>query len=285
MLSTLTRPQRVGYMLSSVLMGGGWLCLLALTLEWSSPHWSRPALALQAAALIVALLLVPHIPAQRLVAYPLTIAVSIYLLDTTLPPPNFPSGWPREIIPRLVLLSLLIDCLCAVQRGRRYQRGAVQFELRYVALDDAARALGLTVPELRIRLQQRRLGITTDAAGCEYLSFDQLRRLRRRRKPPWWQLYGWLLLMSGVLLLLMRLVISAAWEMVVQGTWCVLTLGGMWVWVRIHQDVLRDEDRAKQREQRRDKYAAPADGARTIPLTPVQERFLAVMEREKNQDE
>ncbi len=133
---------------------------------------------------MLALLLVPHMPAQRLVVYTLTLTVSIYLLDTTLPPPNFPSGWPREVIPWLVLVGLLVDSLRTMHWSRRQQRRASQVELQPIALDDAARVLGLAVPELRIRLQRHRFGITIDTAGREYLSIDQLHKLRWGKKPP-----------------------------------------------------------------------------------------------------
>jgi hypothetical protein len=280
--TTLSRPQRIGYILSCGLMGGGWVFLLVLTHEWSSPHWSRPALALQAAALIVALLLMPHVGARRLVVYPLILAASIYLLDTTLPPPNLPSGWPRQIIPRLVLLGLLADCLRPVLRRRSLHR-SVAGSGQQLALADAARLLGLTERELRIRLQRRRIGITIDTFGCEYVSADDLHLLYRGRKPPWWQLYAWVLLTSSLLLFIGPLVLSAAWEMAAQAVWSVLTLGGMWVWVWRNQEALKEDDRAKQLRDRSHERDDETHGRRTIPLTPVQERFLAAMEREKEQ--
>src|SRR4028119_1632647 len=49
MMHTLTRPQRARYVLSLLLVGAGWLLLLALILEWSSGHWSRAARAAAAA--------------------------------------------------------------------------------------------------------------------------------------------------------------------------------------------------------------------------------------------
>jgi hypothetical protein len=277
--TSLSRPQRIGYILSCGLLGGGWVFLLVLTHEWSSPHWSRSALVLQAAALIVAVLLMPHVPARRLVAYPLILATSIYLLDTTLPPPNLPSGWPREIIPRLVLLGLLADCLRTILWRRGLHRGMDQYG-QPVALEDAARLLGLTELELRIRLQQRSIGITIDTIGCEYVSADDLHRLYRGRKPAWWQLYGWVLLMSSLLLFIGPLVLSAAWEMAAQVVWSVLTLGGMWLWVWKNQEALAEDDRAKHPRQRSRERDDGTIDRRTIPLTPVQRRYLAVMERE-----
>ncbi len=174
MLSMLTRPQRMSYILSSVLMGCGWLFLLALTLGWSASYWSRPVLALQGAALVVALLLVPYTPAQRLIRYTLTLAVSIYLWIQPCPHQIFQVAGRARSFQWLVLAGVLVDSLRAVQWGRGQQRRASQEANYHIALDDAARVLCLAVPELRIRLQQRRLGIRIDTAGREYLSIDQL---------------------------------------------------------------------------------------------------------------
>lgn len=274
MLSTLNLTRRASYVLSGVLMGLGWLCLLALTLNWPSSHWSRPALALQAAAFAVALVAVRHIPFRRFVIYPLILGASIYLLDTTLPPPNLPSGWPREIIPRLVLMGLLVDSVRTIRWGRRGGQAAGR-EFPPIALDDAARLLGLTAAELRVLLQQRRLGIAIDIGGREYLSVEQLWSLQRARKPSWWQLYGGVLFLNGVLFIL-PVLIPPAWEVAAMGVWCFLTLGGMWAWIWMNRDELRDEDRSKQQGYQRDKRR-DADEERSVPLTPVQERYLAVI--------
>lgn len=190
-IDSLTRPQRFGYALSLLLLRAGWLLVLALTLEWSAAHWSRPAIALQAAALGLALRLRQRVPVRRLIAYPLILAGSIYLWDTTLPPPSLPDGWPRVLIPGLVLLGLLIDYAYTVQRVRQAGRWSAPSDRVTVALDNAAQLLGIPVANLRLRLQERRRVITIDDAGREAVYLDELHAPNRPHKPAWWQLYLW----------------------------------------------------------------------------------------------
>jgi hypothetical protein len=270
----LAWSQRVGYVLTLLLIGAGWLIGLALLLEWRAAHWSRPALAFQAAALVLALLLRQHVPARRLVVYPLLLAASIYLWDTTLPPPSLPEGWPRVFIPSLVLLGLMIDYARTVQHVRHLRRRSTRTHRYPVALDEAARLLGIPLADLRRRIQKRKYAITIDSAGREYVVLDDLRALNDPSKPKWWQLYVWLLLMIGLSVLMMLTAIPAGWETTVQIVWCLLTWGGMVVWVWVNRVALRDEDRAKHRARAR----AAADAARTLPLTAVQQHFLDVME-------
>jgi hypothetical protein len=207
--------------------------------------------------------------------YPLVLAGSIYLWDTTLPPPSLPDGWPRVLIPSLVLLGLLIDYACAVQHLRQSRLRTARDHRRPIALDEAARLLGIPVADLRRRLQQRRFAIAVDADGREYLLLDDLQALNGPTKPAWWQLYLWLVLMLGLSVLTMWAAIPAAWQTAVLIMWCLLTWGGMVVWLWVNRVALRDEDRAKQRARAR----AAVDAARTLPLTPVQQHFLDVMER------
>lgn len=278
-IDTLTRPQRFGYILSLVLLSTGWLFLLALTLEWFATHWSRPALAFQAVALVLALLLRPRVPTRRLVVYPLILAGSIYLWDTTLPPPSLPDGWPRVLIPGLVLLGLLIDYAYTVQRVRQAYRRSTARHRAPVALDDAAQLLGIPVTNLRIRLQERRCVIIIDTTGREYLSLDDLYALNHTKKPAWWQLYLWLLLMLGLSVVTMLVAIPAAWQTAVHIVWGLLTWGGMLVWVSANRVALEDEDRAKHLARTRQAPSVRADGTGTLPLTPVQQHYLEVMER------
>jgi hypothetical protein len=51
------------------------------------------------------------------------------------------------------------------------------------------------------------------------------------------------------------------------------------VWVWANRVALRDDDRAKHLARTRHTSSARADDARTLPLTPVQQHFLEVMER------
>jgi hypothetical protein len=278
-IDTLTRPQRFGYVLSLLLLRAGWLLLLALILEWFAAHWSRPAIALQAAALVLALLLRQRVPVRRLIAYPLILAGSIYLWDTTLPPPSLPDGWPRVLIPGLVLVGLLIDYAYTVRCVRQARGRSTPRHRATVALDDAAQLLGIPVTNLRIRLQERRCAITLDDAGQESVCLDDLYALNHTKKPAWWQLYLWSLLMLGLSVLTMLAAIPAAWQAAVHIVWGLLTWGGMVVWVWANRVALQDEDRAKHLARTRQAPSAPADGARTLPLTPVQQHFLEVMER------
>jgi hypothetical protein len=179
------------------------------------------------------------------------------------------------LIPSLVLLGLLIDYACAVQHLRQSGQRTARNHRRPIALDEAARLLGIPVADLRRRLQQRRFAIAVDADGREYLLLDDLQALNYPNKPAWWQLYLWLVLMLGLSVLMMWAAIPAAWQTAVHIMWCLLTWGGMVVWVWVNRVALRDEDRAKHRARAR----AAVDAARTLPLTSVQQHFLDVMER------
>jgi hypothetical protein len=183
------------------------------------------------------------------------------------------------LIPGLVLLGLLIDYAYTVQRVRQARGRSNPRHRATVALDDAARLLGIPVTNLRIRLQERRFAITLDAMGRESVSLNDLYALSHTKKPAWWQLYLWLLLMLGLSVLTMLTAIPAAWQTAVYILWGLLTWGGMVVWVWANRVALEDEDRAKHLARTRNTPSARADGARTLPLTPVQQHFLEVMER------
>jgi hypothetical protein len=140
--------------------------------------------------------------------------------------------------------------------------------------------LGIPVTDLRIRLQERRYVVTIDAAGREYVCLDDVYALNHTNKPTWWQLYLWLLLMIGLSVVTMLAAIPAAWQTAVHIAWCLLTWAGMAVWLRANRVALRKQDRAKHLERARHTPSAPAESARTLPLTPVQQHFLEVMERQ-----
>jgi hypothetical protein len=74
--------------------------------------------------------------------------------------------------------------------------------------------------------------------------------------------------------------IPAAWQTAVHIAWCLLTWAGMAVWVRANRIALQNQDRAKHLEDTRHTLSAQAESARTLPLTPVQQHFLEVMERQ-----
>jgi hypothetical protein len=263
-------------------MSVGWILLLALILEWSSVHWSRPAIALQGLALVLALLVSQRIGTRRLIVYPLILAGSIYLWDTTLPPPSLPNGWPRLLIPRLVLISLLVDYALVMHRVRQARKNAGNIQRR-IALDDAASLLGLSTAELRQHMQKQRRPIVIDAAGLEQVSLDDVEALSHPKKTPWHQLYLWFLLMVVLLLSVSLASLPQAWKTAVQVIWLFLTSAGMGVWVLLNRTGLQEEEWKKPTAW--EQYAEPssADLKRTIPLTPVQQRFLAIMKRRDHQ--
>ncbi len=101
--------------------------------------------------------------------------------------------------------------------------------------------------------------------------------MKQPSRPAYWQLDLFVLLMS-VLLLVLLAQLSPGWKTIVEVAWAALTIAGMAIWVRLNWAVL-------QREERTDRLrsihcaAHRADvQARTLPLTPVQSHYLAVME-------
>ena len=166
--------QRIGYAASTLLISAGWLTLLALLFKLPPTSWSRPAIVLQGAALLLAALLMLRMPAPRLILYPLILAGTIYLWDTTLPPPSLPEGPLRGLVPRVILLGMLTDGLMAISRAQRARWRAIQIADGYLSLDDAAVLCGTTVDDLRRRLG--RAGRTTQIGndGREHLALDDL---------------------------------------------------------------------------------------------------------------
>jgi hypothetical protein len=134
----LPYAQRVGYAASTFLISVGWLILLALLFELPPTFWSRPAIGLQGVALLLGGLLSLRMPAPRLILYPLILAGTIFLWDTTLPPPSLPEGPLRGLVPRAILLGVLTDGLMAISRAQRARWRAIQTVDGYLSLDDAA---------------------------------------------------------------------------------------------------------------------------------------------------
>lgn len=148
----LPYSQRVGYAASTLLISAGWMILLALLFELPPISWSRSAIGLQGAALLLAALLSLRMPAPRLILYPLILAGTIYLWDTTLPPPSLPEGPLRGLVPRAILLGVLTDGLLVISRAQRARWRAIQIVGGYLSLEDAAVMCGTTVDDLRRRL-------------------------------------------------------------------------------------------------------------------------------------
>jgi hypothetical protein len=165
--------QRVGYAASTLLISAGWLIWLALLFELPPTSWSRSAIGLQFAALLLAALLSLRMPVPRLILYPLILAGTIYLWDTTLPP-SLPEGPLRGLVPRASLLGVLTDGLMAISRAQRARWRAIRIVDGYLTLDDAALLCGTTVDDLRRRLG--RAGRTTRLGddGREQVALDDL---------------------------------------------------------------------------------------------------------------
>ena len=105
----------------------------------------------------------------------------------------------------------------------------------------------------------------------------------KTRRAPGWQLDIFLLTMIALLIGLMRLPVFGRWVNVIEIVWSVVTLAGMTVWVYVHWEALAAEE-AAQRKQRMWEHsgAAQQDFARTLRVTPVQQRFLEASHRHKH---
>ncbi len=94
----------------------------------------------------------------------------------------------------------------------------------------------------------------------------------KHHHPAYWLLDLFIVIMFGALALIALAHLSHGWETAADIVWSLVTLVGMGAWVRFNRQALLREDLA-QRSKRSD---APE---RNIPTTPVQERYLAAIER------
>ena len=110
--------------------------------------------------------------------------------------------------------------------------------------------------------------------------------MKQHPRPAYWQLDLFVLLMSGLLLVTLAQ-LSPGWETVVEVVWAAVTIAGMTVWVCLNWAALQ---RAERIDRTRATHGATCRAdvqARTLPLTPVQRHFLAVMQQtdhEENHD-
>lgn len=124
MLSGSTWAERVLRAGFALCLGLSSVLVLVLVMELSAPEWSRMAILLQCVALLLgsSLMLIRRRRSPRWLLYPVALAVTVYMWDTTLPPPNLPEGFARGLVPRLVLLSILADALLTIRHQRRFAR-------------------------------------------------------------------------------------------------------------------------------------------------------------------
>lgn len=102
--------------------------------------------------------------------------------------------------------------------------------------------------------------------------------MNRPNRPAYWQLDVFVVVMIGLVVALMRAHLSSGWETGAEIAWSVLMIVGMSIWVRANWAALQREERDERAVHTRRLPGRPVLPARTLPLTPVQERFLAVME-------
>ncbi len=155
-------PQRLVPLTLGLLIFAGGALLLGLVMELGGPVWSRPAIGLLVLAVgcACAALGARWARSRRFIIYPLVLAATIYLWDTTLPPPSLPEGQLRAALPRLALLGILADGLLLLQRRgwrpRSLPRPAVRVPVRrgLLPLEEVALLFQISAAELRDRLAE-----------------------------------------------------------------------------------------------------------------------------------
>lgn len=109
--------------------------------------------------------------------------------------------------------------------------------------------------------------------------------MKRPNRPAYWQLDLFTVAMIGLMILIMMANLPPPWTTVAEIGWCVLMTVGMGIWIHANRTALMYDER-KQRVHERyanERRVPPgAQGGRTIPLTPVQERFLAVLDAKED---
>jgi hypothetical protein len=108
--------------------------------------------------------------------------------------------------------------------------------------------------------------------------------MNRSNRPAYWQLDLFMVVMIGLVVMTMRAHLSSGWEIGAEIAWSVLMIVGMSMWVRTNWAALQREERAQRAANTGRVLGQPATPARTRTLTPVQERFLAVMEQIETDD-
>src|SRR4051794_13527231 len=101
--------------------------------------------------------------------------------------------------------------------------------------------------------------------------------MNRHNQPAYWQLDLFVVVMIGLMVALMIAHLPPAWVTAAEIVWSVLTIVGMSIWVRTNWAALQREERAQRDAEKRRCLGQSALPPRSLPLTPVQEHFLAVM--------
>ena len=104
--------------------------------------------------------------------------------------------------------------------------------------------------------------------------------MKRPNRPAYWQLDLFTAAVIGLMIVIMMANLPPPWTTFAEIGWCVLTTVGMGIWIRGNRAALMYDERKQRTHQR--PVPLGAQSGRTIPLTPVQERFLAVLETKED---
>jgi hypothetical protein len=106
--------------------------------------------------------------------------------------------------------------------------------------------------------------------------------MKRSKRPARWQLDLFVVVMIVSLLCLMWAEPPTSWYPIIECMWGAFTLCGMSIWAWVNREALREEDRRLRTTRRRQPQTQSVQGStRSISLTPVQQRFLDVMDKER----
>lgn len=102
--------------------------------------------------------------------------------------------------------------------------------------------------------------------------------MHKQNNPKWWKVYGWMLVMGGLLVVQQQLALTPGWRQVVLVLIVILTYSFMFAWIWHNQAALGQEER----ERRANEAVARAIQARerkaSFPEpTLVQQHFREVM--------
>ncbi|MEO7909083.1 MAG: hypothetical protein ABIV47_05480 [Roseiflexaceae bacterium] len=102
--------------------------------------------------------------------------------------------------------------------------------------------------------------------------------MNRPNRPAYWQLDIFVVAMIGLVVAMLRAHLSSSWEIGAEIAWATLMIAGMGMWMRANRVALKRSDDQERAAAVQRVPRLPEQGARTLPLTPVQQRYLAVME-------
>jgi hypothetical protein len=103
--------------------------------------------------------------------------------------------------------------------------------------------------------------------------------MRRRKKPAGWQLDLFIVTMIAGRLVLIWANLPDSWSTIIDWVWSALTTAGMSAWVWFNREALREQDQhAHRKAHHHPPILARPTSPRSLPLTPVQQHFLDVMD-------